>query len=163
MAQGVNRTKEEVIGLVQSLLPYLQCGTSLKKACHSCKMPYTSILEYMDRYEEVRTIIEASESYLDAIAENIIANKIIKERDVNTSKWWLERSQKEKYSINSKVLNEEVMKGKSESLQVNVVIQDTWHNLKEDKEKMMKLTEEERCNMLKYLDKMEIRLINNNE
>lgn len=102
MAQGTPRSLEEVTALVQALSPYLKSGTSLKIACLVTKIPYTSILNYMEKYPDICTIIESNQLYLDTVAESNIAYKIVNDKDISTSKWWLERSQKEKYSSNSK-------------------------------------------------------------
>jgi len=159
MAQGVDRKIEEVMGLVQSIVPHLQNGSSLKMACRTCKIPYTSMLEYIEKYEDVRTIIEASESYLDSFAERVVAEKIVEEGDVKTAKWWLERVQRERYSLNSKVIELLSEKQVQETKSYIVVTHDTWSNLTKDEEKMAKLTEEERRTLVGYLNKMEIRLV----
>lgn len=104
MSQGIERSLEEVIALVQTLSPYLRNGSSLKVACLVTKIPYTSVLNYMVKYPDVCTIIESNIFYLDTVAESNIAYKIVNDKDVSTSKWWLERSQKEKYSSNNKLL-----------------------------------------------------------
>lgn len=104
MSQGSERSLEEVIALVQTLAPYLRNGSSLKVACLVTKIPYTSVLNYMEKYPDVCTIIESNLFFLDTVAESNIAYKIVDDKDVSTSKWWLERSQKEKYSCNNKLL-----------------------------------------------------------
>jgi hypothetical protein len=159
MARGNERTIEEVIGLVQSLVPYLQKGSSLKMACRTCKIPYTSMLEYIEKYEDVRTLIEASENFLDSIAESVVAEKIVEERDIKTAKWWLERVQRERYSLNSKVIELLSEKQVQETKSYIVVTHDTWSNLTKDEEKMAKLSDEERRTLVGYLDKMEIKLV----
>ncbi|MEI6462980.1 MAG: hypothetical protein WCO33_04965 [bacterium] len=120
MAQGVDRSISEIMSLVQSIIPYIKNGTSIKKACQTCKIPYTSILEYREKYDDVRILLEEAENYLDCIAESVIADKIINKRDVKVAQWWLERSQKEKYSVFDKVFsvkNDE----DSKPMQINLV------------------------------------------
>jgi hypothetical protein len=58
----------------------------------------------MEKFPDVCTIIESNLFYLDTVAESNIAYKIVDDKDISTSKWWLERSQKEKYSSNNKLL-----------------------------------------------------------
>jgi len=102
MSQGTERSLEEVIALVQTVSPYLRNGSSLKVACLVTKIPYTSVLNYMEKYPDICTIIESNLLYLDTVAESNIAYKIVNDKDISTSKWWLERSQREKYSSDSK-------------------------------------------------------------
>ena len=148
MSQGTERSLEEVIALVQTLSPYLRNGSSLKVACLVTKIPYTSVLNYMEKFPDVCTIIESNLFYLDTVAESNIAYKIVDDKDISTSKWWLERSQKEKYSSNNKLLE---MGNDSASTKYKISVDNTADKYLD----LSNLTDEELALLVKITEKKE--------
>ena len=102
MPRGIKRDRNDVKEMVQTLEPYLTQGVSLKKACQYCEIPYTSILMYMEEDEIIRTKIRSLESNLQVLAEQKLYAAINKD-DINSTKWLLERIDKEKYSTKQTV------------------------------------------------------------
>ena len=103
MAQGKLRTEAEKQKILTKLIPILQSGTSLYRACEYCKIPYTSVRSLCEKDEGFRLDITEAVNYLQVLAEKNLANKIA-EGDVDTSKWVLERKLKKEYS--QKIENE---------------------------------------------------------
>jgi len=124
MPRGKKREPEEIESWVRTIVPMLQRGSDLHNACLYAKIPYTTLLDYYKKDESVRNQIDSATSYLDMVAETVIADKIIKEKSDFNARWRLERTQKDKYSSRQDLTS----KGNELNTTINIVT-----NAKKDK------------------------------
>jgi len=106
MARGKRRTRQEIEELVQTLIPVLQRGTTLKRACKYLKISDRTIYSYMSKYAWVCTEIEAAQNFLLIKAESVWAEKI-QAGDYQASKEYLERKLKGEYSLRQEITGED--------------------------------------------------------
>ena len=97
MAQGVERTEEAALELVESLKPLLILGISLKNSCIETKIDYTSILNYIKKWESVSTRIEGYMATVKRNAEKNVAEAIM-DNDKDMTKWYLEHKHRDEYN-----------------------------------------------------------------
>lgn len=98
MTRGIKKKPEVIRAWVDQIIPVLQRGTSFRNACAYLQIPHSTFWDYVQKDETIRTKIVAAENYLDVLSETTIATAIQK-GDVNSAKWRMERTQKNKYGI----------------------------------------------------------------
>jgi|10_taG_2_1085330.scaffolds.fasta_scaffold02700_7 hypothetical protein len=95
MAQGREWDREEVIEIVK---PYLKLGYSVNKSCILAEIPTSTFATWMQNDEVLRKKVAAWRNNINAIARKNVVESI-KEGDNNESRWWLERKEKEDFSL----------------------------------------------------------------
>lgn len=101
--QGKARTKEEKLELFLSLEPYFQLGYSLNKASKLAGIPSSTAHDLIKGSETLRMKMQALQNYVSTAARQNVVNKITKEKDVATSRWWLERQEPEDFKAQQKI------------------------------------------------------------
>lgn len=100
---GAKIPNDERWAQVRALIPVLQRGTDLKPACKKLKFKYTTIRDWIKQDKAIRTEINAARAFLQIVAENVVGEAIINDKNIETAKWWLERRLKDKYSTKQEV------------------------------------------------------------
>ncbi len=88
--------------VVEVLEPYLRLSYSLRKACSVAGIPRTTVQTWVDTDETLRLKITAWQNEINAQARRNIVEKI-QGGDTETAKWWLERREKEDFSLRSEL------------------------------------------------------------
>lgn len=113
MAQGKEYTIEQRMELIEAIKPYLQLGYSLRRACEYAGVSHSTIYNWYINDEALRTEIKAWQGLVNTqarqnIVEHIMGNtkKGIKP-DLETSKWWAERRERDDFSLRQENINTE--------------------------------------------------------
>lgn len=99
MAQGIPRKKEEVI---EALRPYFQLGCSVLKACKYGGVPQSTVQTWIDNDEDLRVKITGWQNEINAKARANWRARVAG-GDYGASKDWLERNEKDDFSIRSEM------------------------------------------------------------
>jgi hypothetical protein len=95
MAQGIARNKEEVL---EVLRPYFQLGCSVNKACKYAGIPESTVDTWLAADDDLRAKVVAWQNEINAKARANWRAKIAS-GDFEPSKQWLERTEKDDFSI----------------------------------------------------------------
>jgi len=98
MARGKGRTKKEKEAILRSLKPLLERGTSTLKACEYLGISYSTVTDYILKYEWFAMEIKQYKARRLIEAETLLMDAMMKNKDVSTAKWLLERIDKNRYS-----------------------------------------------------------------
>jgi hypothetical protein len=103
MAQGKAWDKEKVI---EALRPYFILNYSVTKACSLAQIPQSTVQTWIETDEELRLKITAWQGSVAAKSRENIAKKI-QDGDLETSKWYAERVEKEQFSTRLDLTNKD--------------------------------------------------------
>ena len=95
--QGKPYTKEQREKIIQSIKPYLQLDYDLKNACVMANAPYTTVISWVNKDPALCIQVEAWRNSVNAKSRQNLA-KSISGGNIDDSKWWLERRDKESFS-----------------------------------------------------------------
>lgn len=97
------RNRDDVLEL---LAPYLQLGYTIKKACDLAEVPDSTVFTWLNdgspEAEQLRAKIVAMQNRPKAKAREVII-KSITNGNVETSKWFLERTERDEFSTKTEV------------------------------------------------------------
>ena len=99
MAQGRAWDKDKVI---EALKPYYKLGYSSTKACQYAGIPQPTVTEWLKNDPELLLKVTAWQNEVNATARKNIAKKV-QEGDDETSKWWVERKERDEMSTRTNV------------------------------------------------------------
>ena len=99
------RPKIDIREYFKKMLPYLQRGLSVAKACQHAKVPHSTVSLYMQNNPEFLEEIECAKRTLEIAARNKVANAINK-GNVGVAQWYLERKCKDEFSSRVENINE---------------------------------------------------------
>ncbi len=94
MAQGKAWDKDKVM---EALKPYYKLGYSSTKACQYAGIPQPTVTEWLKNDPELLLKVTAWQNEVNTIARTNLVAKI-DSGDENTSKWWLERKERDEMS-----------------------------------------------------------------
>jgi hypothetical protein len=94
----VGRPKADLELYYTKIKPYLQQGYSINKSCILAGIPPTTISDYTISDPNFSERIKADQEYASVLSRNIILGKL-KDKDEATAKWWLERKNKDEFSL----------------------------------------------------------------
>ncbi len=101
MAQGKAWNKEEVVKVLE---PFFKLGCSLTKACQYAGIPHSTLSNWLVDDEELRLKIEGWQNEMNAKAREVIQKAVIN-GDEKMAAWWLERREKESFSVRQENIN----------------------------------------------------------
>jgi hypothetical protein len=99
MAQGIPWDREKVM---EVLKPYYKLGYSSTKACQYAGIPQPTVTEWLKNDPELLLKVTAWQNEVNTIARTNLVAKI-DSGDENTSKWWLERKERDEMSPTANV------------------------------------------------------------
>lgn len=99
MAQGIAWDKEKV---TEVLKPFFQLGCSITKACKYAGIAQTTVDEWIQKDEELRLKITGWQNEINAKARQNWRARIAS-GDYEPSKQWLERVEKNEFSLRSEL------------------------------------------------------------
>lgn len=85
---------EEVVRKLESIL---QLGVSDGKACQYAKIGRTAFYARLKEDEKFANRIQSAKDLVSIAAGQVVTNDIIKNKDVATAKWWLERKESDEF------------------------------------------------------------------
>jgi transposase-like protein len=112
--QGKAYTTEEREQIVQSLKKYFLLGYSITKACEYAGFNHQTVYNWVNEDSILYSKIRAWQGEVNAKAREVIAKAIVGDKekgiepDLNTAKWWAERTEKETFSTRQDNLNTNV-------------------------------------------------------
>lgn len=90
--------------LVNKLESVFKIGGTVEQAITYAGISKETYYNWVDRYPVFLTKMEQARSYPDIVAKNIVVDSMIKDRDLTTAKWWLEKREfKNTNQINTQV------------------------------------------------------------
>lgn len=87
-------TNEEKENIIRGVEKYLLLGYDLKNACTMARVAYTTVYTWYTKDDSLRIRLDAAKWSVSSAARANLA-KAIKGGDINTSKYWLEKRDKD--------------------------------------------------------------------
>jgi len=87
---------EEAVKKLESIF---QVGGTVDEAVSYAGISKQTYYDWIDRHDGLLTKMEAAQHYADVVAKNVVVDNIVKNRDVGTAKWWLEKRQFKEASV----------------------------------------------------------------
>lgn len=110
--KGVAKKKQNLGGrpsiyaenIVEKLESILKIGGTIEQATSYAQIDKVTYYNWLEKHPSFSTRMEQARSYPDIVAKNIVVDSMIKDRDLNTAKWWLEKREfKQVNQINTQV------------------------------------------------------------
>ena len=110
--KGVAKKKQNLGGrptiysedIVEKLESILKIGGTIEQAVNYAGIDKQTYYNWIEKRLDFSTKMEQARSYPDIVAKNIVVDSMIKDRDLNTAKWWLEKREfKQVNQINTQV------------------------------------------------------------
>lgn len=76
---------------VTKLENIFKVGGTIEEACSYAGINKVSYYRWLDKDEGFVTKMEASQHYADIVAKNVVVDSIVKDKDLASAKWWLEK------------------------------------------------------------------------
>lgn len=81
------------VEIVEKLESILKIGGTIDEACSYAMIDKQTYYNWIEAKEGFSTKMEAAQKYPDIVAKNIVVDSMIKQKDLTTAKWWLEKRQ----------------------------------------------------------------------
>lgn len=94
----VGRPRADIEEGFTKIKPFLQLGYSMHKACLFAGYPYTTLKFYYDTEDDFRNKIDREQLIVNTQARKNWVNKIIVEKDYQSSKEWLEARERDDFA-----------------------------------------------------------------
>jgi hypothetical protein len=91
-----SKMTEEVIVKLESIF---KIGGSIEEACSYAGISDETYRRWMNENNSFMARIESARHYPDIVAKNVVVDSMVKDRDLNTAKWWLEKRQFKEASV----------------------------------------------------------------
>jgi len=91
--KNVGRPTVIVSGSVRKVEDILKVGGTIDEACSYAGIGVRTYHDHMEQNEEFRIKMVAARHYSDVVAKNVVVDSIVKDRDLQSAKWWLEKRQ----------------------------------------------------------------------
>jgi hypothetical protein len=75
----------------EKLESILKVGGTIAEACSYAGIPERTYYSRAERDEQFMQKMESAKYYADVVAKKVVVRKIIKDKDLETAKWWLDR------------------------------------------------------------------------
>jgi len=79
--------------LVTKLEGILKMGGTVDEACSYALISRETYYRWLDEKPDFMTKMESAQRYPDIVAKNIVVDSMVKNKDLTTAKWWLEKRQ----------------------------------------------------------------------
>lgn len=79
--------------IVVKLESILKIGGTVEEACSYALINKTTYYRWIKEDENFATKMLSAQHYADIVAKNVVVDSMIKDRNVDTAKWWLEKRQ----------------------------------------------------------------------
>lgn len=89
--RSVGRPTKLDDNVVAKLDSIFKVGGNVEEACSYALINKTTYYRWLEENEDFATKMESAQHYADIVAKNVVVDSMIKDRDLNTAKWWLEK------------------------------------------------------------------------
>lgn len=93
---------EETVAKLDSIL---KIGGTIEEACSYAGINKSTYYRNLEKDEDFATNMEAAQHYADIAAKNVVIDSIVKKKDLDTAKWWLEKRQFRNQGVSVAVQN----------------------------------------------------------
>lgn len=101
---------------VQKLESIFQVGGTVEEATSYAGIARRTYHYWMEKNDDFARKMEAAQHYSDVVAKNVVVASITKNKDLDTSKWWLEKRQfKNNITTNVQVNVKPLLGGESQT------------------------------------------------
>jgi hypothetical protein len=77
--------------VVKKLESIFKVGGTVAEACSYAGISKPTYYEHIKRDSSFLTKMEAAQHYADIVAKNVVVDDIVKNKDISSAKWWLEK------------------------------------------------------------------------
>ena len=79
--------------LVVKLESIFKIGGTVEEACSYALINKTTYYRWLEENKDFATKMNSAQHYADIVAKNVVVDAMIKDKDLSTAKWWLEKRQ----------------------------------------------------------------------
>ena len=113
MARGNTKNKLNVGGrptlyseeMVEKLASIFRIGGTVEQAVSYAQIDKVTYYNWMEKHPSFSTKMEQARTYADIVAKNIVVDSMIKDKDLTTAKWWLEKREFKQITQNNTQIN----------------------------------------------------------
>lgn len=87
------RPTKQVPEVVNKLEDIFKVGGTVEEAISYAGISKQTYYDWIKADESFLTKMEAARHYSDVVAKNVVIDSIVKDRDLSSAKWWLEKRQ----------------------------------------------------------------------
>lgn len=92
--------------LLKKIEEILKVGGTMKEACSYARITEQSYYRWVKEDKEIVSRMEAARHYADIMAKHVVVKSIVKDKDIETAKWWLEKREfREKQNLTQVNIN----------------------------------------------------------
>jgi hypothetical protein len=84
------KMNDELTTKIESIF---KIGGTIEEACSYAGISDETYRRWMNENEDFMAKMESAQHYADIVAKNVVVDSMIKNKDLNTAKWWLEKRQ----------------------------------------------------------------------
>lgn len=77
--------------IVEKLVEVFKIGGSVDEACANAKIDVKTYYNWLDKNTSFSNEIASAQHYSDIAAKNVVVGSILKHKNIESSKWWLEK------------------------------------------------------------------------
>lgn len=78
---------------VTKLESIFKIGGNVEEACSYALISKQTYYRWLKESEDFVTKMESAQCYADIVAKNVVVDSMIKDKNLDTAKWWLEKRQ----------------------------------------------------------------------
>jgi hypothetical protein len=93
---------EEMVNKLESIF---KIGGTVEQALSYAGISKETYYNWTEKHPEFLTKMQSARIYADIVAKNIVVDSMIKDKDVNTAKWWLEKREFKQIQQNNTQVN----------------------------------------------------------
>jgi hypothetical protein len=93
---------EEIVSKIESIF---KIGGTVEQALSYAGITKPTYYDWIEKHPNFLTRMESARTYADIVAKNIVVDSMIKDKDVNTAKWWLEKREFKQIQQNNTQVN----------------------------------------------------------
>jgi len=84
------KMNEELVVKLESIF---KIGGTIDEACSYALIDRATYYRWLEDNKDFATKMESAQHYADIVAKNVVVDSMIKDKDLDTAKWWLEKRQ----------------------------------------------------------------------
>lgn len=78
----------EVVAKMENIF---KVGATIEEACSYVGINKATYYRHLEKDDIFATKMEAAQHYADIVAKNVVVDSIVKDKDLGSAKWWLEK------------------------------------------------------------------------
>lgn len=91
--------------IVEKLASIFRIGGTVEQAVSYAQIDKVTYYNWMEKHPNFSTKMEQARNYADIVAKNIVVDSMIKDKDLTTAKWWLEKREFKQVQQNNTQVN----------------------------------------------------------